>query len=46
MALKIYNCKKCGHEWASDKEKWKDYPSKKPFQCPKCKSAKWDIDTR
>jgi predicted Zn-ribbon and HTH transcriptional regulator len=33
--IKVYNCKRCGHEWAARKPD-------KPTICPKCKSAYWD----
>ena len=29
-----YRCERCGHEWI---------PRKEPRQCPKCKSAYWDV---
>jgi len=32
--IKIFKCKRCGHEWASKQET--------PTICPKCKSALWD----
>ena len=38
--LKIYKCKRCGHEWAGRKTADGD----KPMMCPKCRSAYWDRD--
>jgi predicted Zn-ribbon and HTH transcriptional regulator len=32
--IKIFKCKRCGREWASQQER--------PAQCPGCKSAVWD----
>jgi predicted Zn-ribbon and HTH transcriptional regulator len=32
--LKVFQCLKCGHDWASRSER--------PTICPKCKSAYWD----
>ena len=51
MTLAICKCQRCGHEWATHKERWEaTYGGKKhltnegyPFQCPKCKSARWRI---
>ena len=34
ITVKGYRCERCGHEWI---------PRKKPRQCPKCKSAYWDV---
>ena len=39
MALKILNCKRCGHEWASRR------PDRVRV-CPKCKSPWWDKEKR
>jgi len=33
--LKIWNCKRCLHEWANRLDK-------KPVICPHCKSPYWD----
>lgn len=38
MALKL-QCKRCCHEWQSDKEKAEDVN-----RCPKCHSRKWNIE--
>lgn len=38
----ICKCKRCDHEWATNEEKWQENNGQ-PYQCPKCKSAKWRI---
>jgi predicted Zn-ribbon and HTH transcriptional regulator len=34
--IQVRECKLCGHRW---------YPRtpERPFQCPKCKSARWEV---
>jgi predicted Zn-ribbon and HTH transcriptional regulator len=36
--VKIFNCKRCGWEWASRKER--------PVICPKCKTPYWDKERK
>lgn len=43
-----YRCERCGHEWIARKPrvgpaKTKKGKPPKPRQCPKCKSAWWDV---
>ena len=45
MSLIMCKCKRCGHEWSTHKEKWEgNNLNGYPFQCPKCKSARWRVE--
>jgi DNA-directed RNA polymerase subunit RPC12/RpoP len=39
MDIKIYNCKRCNHEWANRN-------GREPIICPRCKSAYWNREKR
>jgi len=51
VTLKVpgYRCERCGHEWiarsprSTPPGRKKSAPPPKPRQCPKCKSAWWDV---
>ena len=36
-------CRKCEHEWAARQGKWDNEEYQSPRQCPKCKSASWNV---
>jgi predicted Zn-ribbon and HTH transcriptional regulator len=38
IEVKGYLCNSCGHKWIPRVKK------QKPFVCPKCKSARWDVE--
>ena len=47
MTMMICKCERCQHEWATHKERWnRKGETGFPWQCPKCKSAKWRIPKR
>jgi len=36
--IQIFNCLRCGHEWASKQER--------PVMCPQCKTPYWDRERK
>jgi predicted Zn-ribbon and HTH transcriptional regulator len=37
--VKFFKCNNCGHEWQPRSDE-------KPLICPKCKSARWDLEPK
>lgn len=35
VTIRKLTCQRCGHEWVPRAER--------VYQCPRCKSAKWDV---
>jgi len=40
IEVKGYKCNNCQHEWMPRS------PKAKPLICPKCKSARWDMEPK